>query len=375
MIIKNDKKSKQKNTYEIRIDSIEKTSDTLSDRAGLALFTRYLSKIGIYPKLTKYFGSMRKSKKGIPIENTFKQLFCFFTDGTSLHLTHFDDLLRDRGYTETIENGVRAMMSSHSAKRFFKSFSPVRLWQFRKLLQDLFIWRLRKEKPDIVILGIDTMVMDNDSAKIRQGVSPTYKRVKGFQPLQVYWNGYLIDAVFRGGKNHSNHSDTVIESLTHIIKRIRKEYRKDVPILVLADAGFFDEDNFEALEKLNVAYICGGRVYDDIKALIESIGEFNSYIGKENIWEFVDFIDKRNKWGKGRRAIYLKPFVNDEGETVLPNVSEDNERIIYTNLGIDEELDELFIKAEKEKYFKAEKIIESYHNSLSANSHPGYHCT
>lgn len=253
MIIKNDKKSKQKNTYEIRIDSIEKTSDTLSDRAGLALFTRYLSKIGIYPKLTKYFGSMRKSKKGIPIENTFKQLFCFFTDGTSLHLTHFDDLLRDRGYTETIENGVRAMMSSHSAKRFFKSFSPVRLWQFRKLLQDLFIWRLRKEKPDIVILGIDTMVMDNDSAKIRQGVSPTYKRVKGFQPLQVYWNGYLIDAVFRGGKNHSNHSDTVIESLTHIIKRIRKEYRKDVPILVLADAGFFDEDNFEALEKLNVA--------------------------------------------------------------------------------------------------------------------------
>ena len=60
---------------------------------------------------------------------------------------------------------------------------------------------------------------------------------------------------------------------------------------------------------------------------------------------------------------------------MLPNVSEDNERIIYTNLGIDEELDELFIKAEKEKYFKAEKIIESYHNSLSANSHPGYHCT
>jgi len=65
----------------------------------------------------------------------------------------------------------------------------------------------------------------------------------------------LIDAVFRGGKNHSNHSDTVVESLTHIIKRIRKEYRKDVPILVIADARFYDEDNFKALEKLNVAYI------------------------------------------------------------------------------------------------------------------------
>ena len=99
------------------------------------------------------------------------------------------------------------------------------------------------------------MVMDNDSAKVREGVSPTYKKVKGFQPLQVYWNGYLIDAVFRGGKNHSNHSDTVVESLTYIIKRIRKEYRKDVPILVITDAGFYDEDNFKALEDLNVAYI------------------------------------------------------------------------------------------------------------------------
>jgi hypothetical protein len=76
MINKN-KTSKQKNTYEIQIVSIEKTSDTLSDRADLVLFARYLSKIGIYSKLTKYFGNIRKSKKGIPIENTFKQLFCF----------------------------------------------------------------------------------------------------------------------------------------------------------------------------------------------------------------------------------------------------------------------------------------------------------
>ena len=47
---------------------------------------------------------------------------------------------------------------------------------------------------------------------------------------------------------------------------------------------------------------------------------------------------------------------------MLPFVREDNERIIYTNLGVDEELDELFIKAGKEEYFKGEKIIESYHN-------------
>jgi hypothetical protein len=37
-----------KEAYEVRIDSIEKTSDTLYDRAGLVLFAKYLSKIGYY---------------------------------------------------------------------------------------------------------------------------------------------------------------------------------------------------------------------------------------------------------------------------------------------------------------------------------------
>lgn len=129
MITKNVKKSKQKKeTYGIQIDSIEKTSDILSDRAGLALFTRYLSKVGAYSLTEKYFGSMRKSKKGIPIDNTSKQLFCYFTDGTLFHLTRFDDMAKDKRYTETIENSVKAMMSSYSAKRLFKSFSPARLW-------------------------------------------------------------------------------------------------------------------------------------------------------------------------------------------------------------------------------------------------------
>ncbi|BAL80176.1 hypothetical protein [Caldisericum exile] len=47
---------------------------------------------------------------------------------------------------------------------------------------------------------------------------------------------------------------------------------------------------------------------------------------------------------------------------MLPFAREDSERIIYTNLGIDEELNDIFIKAEKEEYFMGETIIESYHN-------------
>ncbi|PMP67630.1 MAG: hypothetical protein C0189_02685, partial [Caldisericum exile] len=81
----------------------------------------------------------------------------------------------------------------------------------------------------------------------------------------------------------------------------------------------------------------------------------------ENIWEFVDFIDKRKSWDKGRYAIYLKSFVNDEGETGLSNASEED-MIIYTNLGIDEELNDIFIKVRKGRILYGKKIIESYHD-------------
>ena len=132
------------------------------------------------------------------------------------------------------------MASSHRIKRFFKAFAWTRVFLFRKLLQRLFIWRLNTEKPEVIELGIDTMVMDNDDAKCRHGVKPTYKKKKGFQPLQMNWGRLIIDAVFRGGDKHSNHGDTVQKMIRHIVKIIRKQYLKDFPIVIRMDSGFFD---------------------------------------------------------------------------------------------------------------------------------------
>jgi hypothetical protein len=84
-----------------------------------------------------------------------------------------------------IENSQEEMASSHQMKRFFKSFSWISGGMFRKILRKRFIWRLRIEKPGVIDLTIDTMVMDNGEAEKRNGVHPTYKKVKGLQPLQV----------------------------------------------------------------------------------------------------------------------------------------------------------------------------------------------
>ena len=92
------------------------------------------------------------------------------------------------------------MISSNAVKRFFRSISIVRVWLFRRVLRSMFLWRLHIEKTEIIWLGIDTMVMDNDDARQREGVSPTHKKVKWFQPLQVFWKRVIVDAIFRKGK-------------------------------------------------------------------------------------------------------------------------------------------------------------------------------
>lgn len=161
------------------------------------------------------------------------------------------------------------MASSHQMKRFFGGFSWGRIWLFRRILQQLFLWRIDVEEPEVVVLGVDTMVKDNSEADVRQGVEPTYKRgVKGFQSLQVTWRRFMIDAVFRGGSKHSNHGDTIIKMIARIVYLIRTRYR-EVPILDRMDAGFFDQNLMKELEALGVGYLIGGKLYGDVHEAIQ----------------------------------------------------------------------------------------------------------
>lgn len=156
------------------------TDDTLTGRGGLALFSRYVRHLGIFAHLERLFGALRKSGKGLPVSALFQQIFCFLVDGTSRHLVYFDELKDDEGYARGIETDPERMASSHQVKRFFGAFGWGRIWAFRRLLKWLFLWRLRLEKPEVIVFGLDTMVMDNDEAEKREGCQPTYKKVKGF---------------------------------------------------------------------------------------------------------------------------------------------------------------------------------------------------
>ena len=349
-----------RNTQRSHFDAVAVTSDTLTGRGGLALFSRYLHNIGIFPHLVRLFGGMRKSTKGLAVVTLFHQLFCFFLDGTSRHLVRFDELRADEGYAAAIETRSDNMASSHTIKRFFGAFWWPRIWLFRRLLLRLFLWRLRLKQPQAVLLGIDAMVMDNDEAERRHGVQPTYKHVKGFAPLQMTWGHFLIDAVFRGGKKHSNSGDTVANMVRHVVVLIRKHYRRDVPIVLLLDGGFFDQKLFDLFEELGIGYICTGKLYNDIKNFAAQFPacEWSEYQRLDKVWHYFEFADRRDTWKKCRRAFFTRPIAED-GQWLLEFARPDT--VIYTNLGMGEQIDTLLETAGLEEWTQANHVIRLHH--------------
>ena len=342
------------------IDNVEITGDTLTSRGGLSLFVRYVRAISLYPHIERLFGTIRKPAKGQPVCEIFKQLFCFFLDGTSRHLTAFDRLKEDEGYARGIESEPEALVSSHAVKRFFKAFWWPRIYLFRHLLQRLFLWRLQMVEPLVVVLGLDTMVMDNSEAAKRHGVKPTYKKVKGFQPLQLSWGRFIVDAVFRGGDKHSNHADTAEKMVKHMVKKIRTQYCQNAPIIIRLDSGFFDQKLFRLFEELEIGYICCGKLYEDLTAYVASLlpAAWSRYQKGESVWDFVEFGDRRKSWNMFRKAIFCRPLCEDR-QYLLEFSRPDT--VLYTNLGRGELIDERLAACGMLDLVKPEAIIETYH--------------
>src|SRR5437660_6952665 len=159
----------------------------------------------------------------------------------------------------------KQVASSHAMKRFFSAFSIFRADGFRSVLKHLFIWRLKLKQPPVVMMTLDTMVMDNDEAAKRQGCDPTYKKVKGFQPLQLIWDGKIVDAIFRRGKRHSNYGNDVEKMIRGIVRLIRTRCDASMVIVLRLDAGFFDEKIFRLCDELGVQFVATGKVYETIK--------------------------------------------------------------------------------------------------------------
>ena len=254
------------------------------------------------------------------------------------------------------------MASSHAIKRFFYAFAWGRIWMFRQLLRQLFLWRLKRSKPAVVVLGLDTMVMDNDEAEVRHGCQPTYKKVKGFQPLQLTWGPFVIDALFRGGKKHGNAGEVAGKMVKDAVAFLRKHYREDVALILRIDSGFFDQKLFRLFEELGIGYVCTGKLQDDLTDLARGMDPSGwcEYDNGHQLWHYFEFGDRRPSWKKTgwRRAFYTRPAYENE-QRLLEFARPDT--VIYTNLGQGGPVDEFLEAAGRPEWTEPEHVIRLHH--------------
>ena len=45
---------------------------------------------------------------------------------------------------------------------------------------------------------------------------------KGFQPMQISWNPYVVDALFRAGDVHCNHGADFMKAVGRLAKAVRR---------------------------------------------------------------------------------------------------------------------------------------------------------
>ncbi|MDP8321570.1 MAG: IS1380 family transposase [Candidatus Stygibacter australis] len=351
-----------KSRSNVTINSIESTSEYMSGRAGLPLVLKYIDNTDILSRLGYRFQYLKESTKGLDVTSFFRQTIAYMIEGSKLNLVAFNELKQDPSYAALLETNQEDLASTDQIKRMFNKFcnEPRHTDIFRDALSDTFISHLCDEQPPVVILGVDTMVMNNDQAKMREGCSPTYKKVKGFQPLEFYWNGMIIDAVFREGKCHSNHGDDVKTATKRLVKKIRKGYNNTVPIIIKMDSGFMSEDNFRYFEeKLGIFFICAGKMYKSIKNYIGElpVNERREFVGS-HIWDYIEFGSKLKTWKKFRRTIYLQNK-NANLQYILDFARSDS--IIYTNIGMDSELSANLYAAIDQDIYDPEYIIKEYH--------------
>jgi len=349
----------------LTINKIGTTENTISGRGGLAFVSRYLEKVKFYRLIEKKLSCYRSGLKGKAVSFIIRQILLFFIDGTHKALCGFDILKKDAGYASLLEVKQEALLSFHAIKRFFRKFSYFRCDVLRKILNALFVWRLCIKRPDVIILDIDTMVLNNDDAQTREGVSVTYKRIKGFQPLQISWGKFIVDALFRRGSAHSNHGTDVQKAIKRVVYLIRTHYRRDIPIIVTCDSGFLDEKNLHYFEDtLGILFICFGKLYDSIKKHVTTtpIRDFHEYRNKQRIWHYTEFNSTLDSWKKLGllRTIFTTQLCDDTGQMLLSIARPD--AVLYTNIGCNETLTQQLRLAGHEELVSCEKIIECAHN-------------
>ena len=106
--------------------------------------------------------------------------------------------------------------------------------------------------------------------------------------------------------------------------------------------------------------MCGGKLDKEMKVYLARFGasDYQSYQKEAQTWDYLEFGGKAKSWSKFRRAIFCRPRYEDRQqlfEFARPDT------LIYTNLGMGQEIDHQLNALNKGNNIATEGCIKLYH--------------
>lgn len=281
------------------IDRVEGTRSLLVSEGGVGIFVRYLRESGIIDEVTRVLGGyVKRNRKGVPAREMIEQVMAYIAQDCKRTIEGFNAKKKDKGYLKLC--GWKEHVSADAVWRMMHRVKDYE--EFEKKVNDILRRMVRwgEEGEAYITIGADSKSWKQAYGRKREGVEPTYAKEKGYHPLMFFVNGMVAEVHFRRGSVHCNAGDEVMKGLKRLKEEAQRRTGGERDVVVRMDAGFFDGENFKAMEEEGMKFVVGGRVTKDVHRVVEGIQ------GWDVLWDDGRIIEKEMERLDGEVVRILK---------------------------------------------------------------------
>lgn len=282
----------------------------LSSDAGLLLLKEFCYKIGAIKLIQRLFktndsASFRIHKDASNLMQVIYQIFSAYFDDDCA-----DELTNDPVMTSILNKD--ALASQPTLSRFFNRMDGDTLNQFNMILRELRRVVYSIQKPEYVLLDIDSTLLDTYGNQEGEAFNYHYQ-AHGYHPLLCYdgLTGDLLKAELRDGTMYcSKDADKFMNSL---LEELLEDF-PDIPLYLRGDSGFASPDLYEVLEDKNCKYAIRLKENAVLRSLAKEQDLALSHATKYNqinyAVEYGEFMYQAGSWSHPRRVIFKieKPY-------------------------------------------------------------------
>ena len=275
----------------------------ISSDGGLLLLNEFMHKIGLPDIIWRNFKTKDSAfvRFHTDTDNLFQLILQvlagYFTDDSS------DDLRKDPVFTSVLCKD--ALASQPTLSRFMNRMDSDTLDQFNKILRELRKIAYSIEKPNGIVLDLDSTLLDTYGNQEEAGFNFHYQ-AEGYHPLVLYdcVTGYLLKAELRNGTQYC--SKDAAEFMRSILAELKEDF-PDVPLIFRADSGFASPDLYEVLEEFDCYYVIRLKENPVLKKRVgdtaEKLHRATKYNMIDQAVEYDDFTYAAGSWSKERRVV------------------------------------------------------------------------